>query len=188
MRRVDGKVALISGGARGMGAAHALALVAEGARVIIGDIRDDEGKAVAENLGDSAYFVHLDVTDSEQWDAAVDVAVTRFGRLDALVNNAGIVKMGPLRGGSLADWHDVLDVNLTGAYLGMRAVVEPMIAGPEDLSSTSRRSRDWRAALTCTPTWPRSSACAASPNRRRLNWRHTAFGSTQSTPAWCTPR
>lgn len=129
MRRVDGKVALISGGARGMGAAHALALVAEGARVIIGDIRDDEGKAVAENLGDSAYFVHLDVTDSEQWDAAVDAAVTGFGRLDALVNNAGIVKMGPLRGGSLADWHDVLDVNLTGAYLGMRAVVEPMIAG-----------------------------------------------------------
>jgi len=66
-----------------MGAAHAQSLVAEGARVIIGDIRDDAGKAVAENLGDSAYFVHLDVTDPEQWDAAVDAAVTK--RLDALV-------------------------------------------------------------------------------------------------------
>jgi 3alpha(or 20beta)-hydroxysteroid dehydrogenase len=127
--RVDGKVALISGGARGMGAAHAQALVAEGGRVVIGDILDDAGRAVAEKLSDAAYFVHLDVTDPEQWDAAFDAAVSRFGRLDALVNNAGIVKMGPLRGSSLSDWQQVLDVNLTGAYLGMRAVVEPMIAG-----------------------------------------------------------
>ncbi|MGO9927532.1 MAG: glucose 1-dehydrogenase [Mycobacterium sp.] len=127
--RVDGKVALISGGARGMGAAHARALVAEGARVVIGDILDDDGRAVTEKLGEAAHFVHLDVTDPEQWDGAVDAAVSRFGRLDGLVNNAGIVKMGPLRGSSLSDWQQVLDVNLTGAYLGMRAVVEPMIAG-----------------------------------------------------------
>jgi 3alpha(or 20beta)-hydroxysteroid dehydrogenase len=128
MGRVDGKVVLVSGGARGMGASHAGALVAEGARVLIGDVLDDDGHGVAEKLGESAFFVHLDVTDQDQWDRAVDAAVNRFGRLDALVNNAGIVKLGSLRGSSVADWHEVLDVNLTGAYLGMRAAIEPMIA------------------------------------------------------------
>ncbi|WAC90249.1 glucose 1-dehydrogenase [Mycobacterium sp. Aquia_213] len=126
--RVQGKVVLITGGARGMGASHAQALVAEGARVVIGDVLDDEGHAVAEKLGESALFVHLDVADADQWDQAIDAAVTRFGRLDALVNNAGIVKLGSLRGSSVSDWHRVLDVNLTGAYLGMRAAIEPMIA------------------------------------------------------------
>lgn len=125
--RVDGKVALITGGARGMGAADAQTLVSEGARVVIGDIRDDAGRAVAEKLGESALFVHLDVANPDQWETAVEATVHRFGRLDALVNNAGIVKMGPLRGSSLSDWQRVLDVNLTGAYLGMRAVIEPMI-------------------------------------------------------------
>jgi len=129
MARVDGKVVLISGGARGMGASHAETLVSEGARVVVGDILDDNGLAVAETLGPSAHFTHLDVTDPDQWDGAVEAAVQRFGRLDALVNNAGIVKMAPLRGSSLSDWQRVLDVNLTGAYLGMCAVIEPMIAG-----------------------------------------------------------
>jgi len=128
MARVDGKVVVISGGARGIGAAHAEALVSEGARVVIGDILDDEGREVAEKLGNAACFVHLDVADPDQWDAAVDATLNRFGRLDALVNNAGIVKIGPLRGSSLTDWQHVIDVNLTGAYLGMRAVVESMIA------------------------------------------------------------
>lgn len=125
--RVEGKVALVTGGARGMGASHAQALVAEGARVLITDVLDDEGNAVAEKLRESADFVHLDVADPDQWDRAVDAAVKRFGRLDALVNNAGIVKLGSLRGSSVSDWHQVLDVNLTGAYLGMRAAIEPMI-------------------------------------------------------------
>jgi 3alpha(or 20beta)-hydroxysteroid dehydrogenase len=129
MGRVDGKVVLISGGARGMGAAHAEALVAEGARVVIGDVLDDAGRAVAEKLGEEACFVHLDVTRPDEWETAVDSSVTEFGRLDALVNNAGIVKLGPLRGSSLADWQRVIDVNLTGAYLGMRSAIEPMIAG-----------------------------------------------------------
>ena len=129
MGRVDGKVVLISGGARGMGAAHAVALAAEGARVVIGDVLADAGGRVAESLGTAGYFVNLDVTDEQQWDSAVNTCETRFGRLDALVNNAGIVRMGSLRGASLTDWQHVLDVNLTGAYLGMRSAVEPMIAG-----------------------------------------------------------
>jgi 3alpha(or 20beta)-hydroxysteroid dehydrogenase len=128
MARVADKVVLITGGARGMGEAHAEALVAEGARVVIADVLDDAGRAVAEKLGDAGLFVHLDVADPELWDQAVAATVERFGRLDALVNNAGIVKVGPLRGSSLSDWQRVLDVNLTGAYLGMRAVIEPMIA------------------------------------------------------------
>lgn len=128
MARVANKVVLITGGARGMGAAHAEALVAEGARVVIADILDDTGRAAAGKLGDAAFFVHLDVADPAQWDDAVTATLERFGRIDGLVNNAGIVKLGPLRGSSLSDWQQVLDVNLTGAYLGMRAVIEPMIA------------------------------------------------------------
>src|SRR5262249_60881036 len=78
---------------------------------------------------DAVCFIQLDVTDADQWDAAINTTLTRFGRLDALVNNAGIVKVGPLRGSPVIDWQHVIDVNLTGAYLGMRAVVESMIAG-----------------------------------------------------------
>ena len=129
MGRVDDKVVLVSGGARGMGAAHAETLVSEGARVVIGDVLDEDGRAVAEKLGESAHFEHLDVTDPDGWQKLVDAALDRFGRLDALVNNAGIVKVGPLRGSSVSDWQRVLDVNLTGAYLGMRAAIEPMIDG-----------------------------------------------------------
>src|SRR5665213_1462818 len=113
--RVEGKVVLVTGGTRGVGASHAQALVAEGARVLISDVLDEDGYAVAEKLGESAHFVHLDVADPDQWDQAVDAAVSRFGRLDALVNNAGIVKLGSLPGSSLSDWQRVVDVNLTGA-------------------------------------------------------------------------
>lgn len=126
MGRVDGKVALISGGARGMGAAHARALVAEGGKVVIGDILDDEGKALADELGESARFVHLDVTDAEQWDAAVATAVDEFGSLNVLVNNAAIVALGQIGKFDMTKWQQVLDVNLTGTFLGMQASVEAM--------------------------------------------------------------
>jgi 3alpha(or 20beta)-hydroxysteroid dehydrogenase len=126
MGRVDGKVALISGGARGMGEAHARLLVAEGAQVVIGDILDEQGKAVADDLGGAARYVHLDVTQPEQWQSAVSTAVADFGKLDVLVNNAGIVNLGPLRTFDLAKWRQILDVNLTGTFLGMQSVVDPM--------------------------------------------------------------
>lgn len=128
MGRVDGKVALISGGARGMGAAHARMLVAEGAKVVIGDILDDEGAALAAELGDAARYVHLDVTDSEQWDAAVTTAVDAFGLLNVLVNNAGIVALGKIGKFDMAQWQKVIDVNLTGTFQGMQAVVASMRA------------------------------------------------------------
>lgn len=126
MGRVDGKVALISGGARGMGAAHAQLLVEEGAKVVIGDILDDEGKALADELGEAARYVHLDVTQPDQWDAAVATATGEFGSLNVLVNNAGIVALGQLRNFDLGKWQKVIDVNLTGTFLGMRVAVDPM--------------------------------------------------------------
>ena len=128
MGRVDGKVALISGGARGMGASHARLLVTEGAKVVIGDILDDEGKALADDLGDAARFVHLDVTQPDQWKAAVSTALQEFGKLNVLVNNAGIVNGSPLHKFDLTKWQQILDVNLTGTFLGMQVAVEPMIA------------------------------------------------------------
>jgi 3alpha(or 20beta)-hydroxysteroid dehydrogenase len=126
--RVGGKVALVSGGARGMGASHARLLVEEGAKVVIGDILDDEGKALADEIGDSVRYVHLDVTRPDQWDAAVATATGEFGKLDVLVNNAGTVALGQLKNFDLAQWQKVIDVNLTGTFLGMRVVVEPMTA------------------------------------------------------------
>jgi 3alpha(or 20beta)-hydroxysteroid dehydrogenase len=128
MGRVDGKVALISGGARGMGAAHARMLVAEGAQVVIGDILDDEGTALADELGAAARYVRLDVTDADQWTAAVDAAVSAFGRLNVLVNNAGIVALGRIGSFDMAKWQKVVDVNLTGTFLGMQASVDAMKA------------------------------------------------------------
>jgi 3alpha(or 20beta)-hydroxysteroid dehydrogenase len=100
--------------------------VEEGAKVVIGDILDDEGKALAAEIGDAARYVHLDVTQPDQWDAAVATATGEFGKLNVLVNNAGIVALGQLRNFDLAKWQKVIDVNLTGTFLGMRVAVDPM--------------------------------------------------------------
>jgi 3alpha(or 20beta)-hydroxysteroid dehydrogenase len=126
--RLAGKVALVSGGARGMGASHARALAAQGARVVLGDILDPEGELVAKGIGDAARYIHLDVTQPDDWTAAVTLATTEFGRLDILVNNAGIMNFGMIEDYELSEWHKILDINLTGVYLGIRAVVAPMKA------------------------------------------------------------
>jgi 3alpha(or 20beta)-hydroxysteroid dehydrogenase len=125
--RVDGKVALITGGARGMGAEHARLLLSEGAKVVLGDVLDDEGLSVATELGENAHYLHLDVTQPEQWASAVAEAVRRFGRLDVLVNNAGVAGRKTLRKFELERWRHTLDVNLTGTFLGTQAVVDEMI-------------------------------------------------------------
>lgn len=124
--RLAGKVALVSGGARGMGASHVRSLVAEGAKVVFGDILDDEGKAVAAEVGEATRYLHLDVTKPEDWDAAVATALAEFGRIDVLVNNAGIINIGTLEDYALSEWQRILDINLTGVFLGIRAVVKPM--------------------------------------------------------------
>lgn len=127
--RVAGKVALISGGARGMGASHARRLVEDGARVVIGDLLEDDGTALAAELGaGNALFVRLDVTDLDSWTAAVTATVERFGRLDVLVNNAGIFTRGSVEDATVEDWNRTIAIDLTGNFLGMKAAVPAMKA------------------------------------------------------------
>ena len=129
--RLDGKVALITGGARGMGAAEARIFAREGAKVVIADILEDEGKrteALINEAGGDAVFVRLDVTRQADWDAAVSAAVERFGKLDILVNNAGIGIGGTIEDMSVETWDAVMDVNANGVFLGTKAAMERMRA------------------------------------------------------------
>jgi 3alpha(or 20beta)-hydroxysteroid dehydrogenase len=127
MGRLDGKVALISGGARGMGKSHVRHFVAEGARVVFGDVLDEQGAYVAAKLGsDSCRYVHHDVTSEADWSAAVSLAAEAFGSLDVLVNNAGVLTFAPIADMPLADFRRVLEVNAVGCWLGMKAVIDPM--------------------------------------------------------------
>jgi 3alpha(or 20beta)-hydroxysteroid dehydrogenase len=138
MNRLEGKVVLISGGARGMGASHARAVVEEGARVVIGDILEDEGAELAAELGPSARFVRLDVTDPQSWSNAVDMATDAFGKLSVLVNNAGICTAGSLFDYTENDWNRIIGVNLTGQFLGIRSSVEALIeAAPSSIINIS---------------------------------------------------
>ncbi|MGH3376865.1 MAG: glucose 1-dehydrogenase [Actinoallomurus sp.] len=128
MGRLDGKVALVTGGARGMGAAHVRRLVAEGARVVFGDVLEEEGAEVAAELGDAARFVRMDVTRPGDWQVAVDTATTAFGGLSVLVNNAGILRYSRIEEMALEDFTRVVEVNLVGQWLGVKSVIGPMKA------------------------------------------------------------
>lgn len=124
--RVEDKVVLITGGSRGQGAAEARLLAAEGAQVVIGDVRRDTGQELAAEIGAACRFVELDVTDAASWDAAIAAANTAFGGLDVLVNNAGIAVYTPIIGGDIEEYKKVIDVNQLGVYLGMRAAAPAM--------------------------------------------------------------
>ena len=126
--RLNGRVALITGAARGQGEAEARRFVAEGARVVVTDILDDEGHALADELGEAATYQHLDVVDPGQWEAAVAAATDRFGALHIPINNAGIGVVGLIDTLDLAEHRRIIDVNLHGVYLGMRAAKAPMLA------------------------------------------------------------
>jgi NAD(P)-dependent dehydrogenase (short-subunit alcohol dehydrogenase family) len=120
MNRLDGKVALISGAARGIGGATARLMVEAGAQVAIGDVLDERGRETARTLGEAALYVHLDVTGEEDWNEAVAAVVGRFGRLDILVNNAGLFLGKDIEAASLAEWQRLSAVNLTGVFLGTK--------------------------------------------------------------------
>jgi 3alpha(or 20beta)-hydroxysteroid dehydrogenase len=129
MGRLDGKVALITGGARGMGKSHARHFVAEGARVVIGDVLDERGHAVAEDLGPHhCRFVHHDVTSEADWAGAAAATLEAFGRIDVLVNNAGVFRHAPIAEMAPDDFRRVIEVNLIGCWLGIHQVVGPMTA------------------------------------------------------------
>ncbi len=128
MGKLDGKVALITGAARGQGEAEARLFVEEGARIVMADVLDGEGQVVAKDLGDAARYCHLDVTSEVGWTAAVDIATSEFGRLDILVNNAGILRLAPLVSTTIDDYMAVINVNQVGVFLGMRAVIPAMAA------------------------------------------------------------
>jgi 3alpha(or 20beta)-hydroxysteroid dehydrogenase len=126
MGRFDGKVVLISGGARGQGAAEARMLVAEGGRVVLGDLLEAEGRALAAELGPSALFLRQDVTEEADWARAVAAAVEAFGALHGLVNNAGIYVPRTLMETDAALFERHMRVNQLGCFLGMKAVVPAM--------------------------------------------------------------
>ncbi|WP_019929151.1 SDR family oxidoreductase [Nocardia sp. BMG111209] len=126
--RLAGRVALISGGASGMGASHARAFVAEGARVVLGDIAAEAGAKLAAELGDNAAYVPLDVTSAAAWTAAVARSVELFGKLDVLVNNAGVLDGGALGTYTEQQWQRVLSINLTGPFLGLSAARDALVA------------------------------------------------------------
>jgi 3alpha(or 20beta)-hydroxysteroid dehydrogenase len=188
--RVDGKVALISGGARNIGGASARMLVAEGAKVVIGDLLDEEGAALAEELGDSARYVHLDVTRDEDWRSAVEHTVSEFGKLNVLFNNAGIFNGGQLQHYKTEQWQQMLDVNLTGAFLGMRAAADAIIAaGGGSIINTSSieglRGTPWAHGYVASK-WgltglTKSAAMELAPHGVRVNSLHPGRISTPAT-------
>ena len=128
MGRLDGKVALITGGARGQGAAEARLFASEGAQVMIGDVLDADGEVTAKDIGDAAAYMHHDVTSEADWEAIVAATVERFGKLDVLVNNAGVFLVLPMAMTDRAAYERVIQINQVGTFLGMKAVTAPMVS------------------------------------------------------------
>ncbi|KUL54781.1 short-chain dehydrogenase [Streptomyces sp. NRRL F-4489] len=129
MGKLDGRVIVITGAARGQGEQEARLFAAEGARVVLGDVLEEEGAALAAELGpERARFVRLDVAVEEDWAALVAAAAEAFGKIDGLVNNAGILRFNALVDTPLAEFRQVLDVNQTGCFLGIRAVAPEIAA------------------------------------------------------------
>jgi 3alpha(or 20beta)-hydroxysteroid dehydrogenase len=126
MGKLDGKVALITGAARGQGEAEARLFAAEGAKVVLGDVLDELGSAVARSIGADAIYVHHDVSSEESWKAAVGAATSKWGRLDVLVNNAGILHVAAIAQIELADYMRIVNVNQVGCLLGMKHAIPPM--------------------------------------------------------------
>lgn len=139
MERLQGKVALVTGGARGIGEGIVRRFVAEGCKVMISDVLDAEGQALADELGQA--YIHLDVADRAQWDAAIAATEERFGKLDTLVNNAGVIVFKKLDDLSEAEIRRIIDINLIGTIIGSQAAI-PAIERAGGGSITNMSSAD----------------------------------------------
>ena len=140
MNRLDGKIAFISGAARGIGAETARLMVQAGATVALGDVTDERGRETVRSLeaaGGQALYVHLDVAREEDWSHAIGTTVDRFGGLDILVNNAGLLLGKGLEDATLADWHRLCGVNLTGVFLGTKTALPALRARGESSAQGS---------------------------------------------------
>ena len=194
--RLAGKVALISGGARGMGAAEARLFTHEGARVVIGDILDAEGKQVEAAIagaGGQAVYVHLDVTSEADWERAVATAVSRFGRLDILVNNAGVGGGSRLEDTTAEQWDHGMDVNAKGVFLGTKAAIPAMrragggsivnISSQLGLVGMERSSPQYQASKGAVRTLTKLTAVQYARERIRANSVHPGPVVTPMTEA-----
>ena len=170
--RLENKVAIISGGARGMGAQEARLFAGEGAKVVIGDVLDEEGRrteAEINETGAECLFVHLDVTSEDDWRSAVAAAVSRFGKVDILVNNAGISSRGGIEDITEAQWERTMDINVKGVFLGTREVIPAMReAGGGSIINIS-------SGAGIAPAPGTSGAYAASKGAVRLFTKSTAI-------------
>jgi len=126
MGRVAGKVAIVTGAASGMGKADAQLLAAEGAKVVVADMNEADGRAVADAIGDNAVFMRLNVTDEDNWKSVIAATMEKFGRLDILVNNAGIIALGNIVDTTLESWRLVNSVNSDGVFLGCKHAIPVM--------------------------------------------------------------
>ncbi|RRR95802.1 glucose 1-dehydrogenase [Glycomyces terrestris] len=188
MNGLDGRVAIVTGGARGIGESCVRALHAEGARVVVADVLEAEGKALAGELG--ARFCRLDVTDEAAWDRAVAEVLDAHGAVDVLVNNAGIANAAPIEHFTLAKWNAVIAVNLTGTFLGCRAVVPAMKAAGRgsivNMSSVegmrgSARLHGYTASKFGVRGLTKSLAVELGPDGVRVNSVHPGFVRTGMT-------
>ena len=182
--RLDGKVALITGGARGQGAAEARLFAQEGAKVVIADVLDPDGMAVAaeiNELGGDATFVHLDVSSESEWQQAIEAAVSAYGKLDVLVNNAAIWRGGHVLETTGEQWDVILDINAKGVFLGTKlAIPEMRKAGGGsivNISSTaglvgSRTSTAYSASKGAVRLFTKSTAVQYGPEGIRANSIH----------------
>lgn len=194
--RLEGKVALVTGGARGTGEATARRFVREGASVVVADVLDELGRKLVAELGPRAHYVRLDVTQEEAWDSGLAAVLDRFGRLDVLVNNAAVLHIAPLEATGLADWERLMRVNLTGPFLGIKVCAKALrAAGGGSIVNVSSidglEGMNYVAAYASTKWGLRGLAkCAAlelGADGIRVNTVCPAGGSDEMAAPWRKP-
>lgn len=190
MGRVDTKHVIITGGARGMGAAFARKLAAEGAKVTITDVLAEQGTALAAEIGDSALFLAHDVTDEVAWNSVVATAEEKFGPVSGLVNNAGIIHVDPIEKLSEADYRKVIDVNQLGVFLGMKSVIGSMrragVGSIVNISSTGgiigySNILGYVASKWAVRGMSKTAAQELAPDNIRVNSVHPGIVATEMT-------